>query len=117
MIYEHDVGDPLVLNVTPDTPLSGGDPVSLSLSDADPGSFALLLVGQDPGPFPFGELTLGLVPITGEIAFDAPTPDPLPTELSGQIFLMQGLTLGIDFSAPEFTILWRLSNVDTLEIA
>src|SRR5262245_9559131 len=104
-----DVGPDLTLTVTPDTPVGSGDTVSFSLSSGNPFDLAVLVAGQQLGSTPFFELTLDLVPeaflflgffpSNGTIAFSFQLPSNLPPELSGMTLNLQGVSLGIDWSA------------------
>lgn len=120
-----DVGDDLILTVTPDVPLKGGETVSFLLSDGTPGDIAFLFLGQQLGQYPIGELILDLIPeaflplgffpLDGEIAIDALLPTTLPPELSGLIFHMQAISVGFDFGGGQPTLIWRKSNLDSIE--
>lgn len=119
-----DVGTDLTLSITPDTPVAGGDTVSILVSDGNPGDFVALLIAQQEGELPLGELVLDIIPIAalslgtfdadGEAGFDLVLPDSLPPGLSGQTLFGQAASVGFDRSSPPPTILWRESNVDSL---
>jgi len=121
-----DVGDPLTLVVEPNTPVGGGDTISLTLSEGTEGDIAFLFFGTELGQFPIHELTLDLIPFfliplgffdeNGTVAFDIQLPADLPPEVSGTIMYLQAASLGIDWVPPDPpTFMLRQSDLDQIE--
>ena len=116
-----DVGPPLILDITPDYPMIGGETVNVELSDGTFLDFGFLFLGPSPGQFPFGELVLDIDPVnriflgrfppSGTITLSTQVPNPIPPELSGLTFFLQGASVGIRNGGG---LEWRKSNTDTI---
>jgi len=119
------IGEPLGLTLIADGPLSGGDVLTIVLSDGTPGHFAFLFVGLEEGESPFGELELdilptgmvflGLIPATGSIIVEAQMPAEIPPDL--QEIYVQGASVGMDdqFIPDPPDLIWRKSHDEEIE--
>jgi len=120
-----DVGDPLVLTVTPDVPVTGGDTINLSLTEGNPGDLAFLFYGDTLGTYPIGEIELDLVPqgvlflghfpMTGQIDLSFTLPDELPPEVSGLILYLQAVSAGMEMGPGGPAVTFHKSNLDQIE--
>ena len=120
-----DVGDPLVLTVTPDVPVVGGDTIDLSLTEGNFGDLAVLFMGDELGTYPIGEIELDLIPtgmmflgvfpMTGQIDLSFTLPDELPPEVSGMILYLQAVSGGMEMGPNGPVITYHKSNLDQIE--
>lgn len=113
---------PLVLNVTPDFPVQGGDVIGFSFSGGTPGAFLYVFFGLTPGSLHVGGVTLdiaypflpvhgGLVNGAGVASGGLKVPGSTPLNgLSGLTLLVQGITVKVTDGG----VVWQASNTDTV---
>jgi hypothetical protein len=113
---------PLVLNVTPDFAVVGGDVIGFSFSGGTPSAFMYLLVSATPGNLPLGPVMLqvgypfyvvdgGIVNPQGIVSGGMTVPGTGP--LAG----LSGLTLhlqGVSVKAVSGEVVWQASNRDSV---
>lgn len=117
-----DSGCDLELVVTPDVPCKPGDILDFSISGAHENNHGLIFMGEDLGPYNFHKwnleliptfwLYLGLFPISEEITFQVPLPNPLPPGMAGMTFHLQGASAGMGCCGWKY----KISNLDSIEI-
>jgi hypothetical protein len=117
----------LVFTILPDEPVKGGDTISLTLSEGNPGDIAAIVPGLELGQVPIfhNSLILDLIPrgfhpigvfppdgtLTGEIVLKKHLPPPI----SGLVIYHQCISMefapggGFPFKN------WRKSNIDQIE--
>ena len=116
-------GGCLKLDVTPNVPVSGGDVVSICVSNGHEDHYAFLAFGWQQGSYSLWGWDLDLIPMktmylgqfsaSGEISFDVTVPSPIPPAWSGHVLYAQGGSVGE--GCCQGTWCWKDSDLDSVE--